>query len=618
MNDVFFKSAALLAATLFVGCSGSPVSESSPDAGARVDGGAAALVPDASSGKADQTGDAGLSELDDFGTDPLVVRTERGLVRGRRHGDVFGFHGIPFAAPPVEGFRWAPPQRVPEWDGVRDATVPGPVCPQLTSWIEAPPACSTCEDDACRERCQDEDCLTANVWTTATDGAKPVMVWFHGGSNVSGAGSFYDAEALAERGDVVVVTANYRLGPLGMLALPEMRIGENHGFQDQVAVLQWVRREIDRFGGDPERVTVFGESAGGTAVCELVTSPRGGALVDRAIMQSGLCASVMRPWKDSRILCPDLGRICPSLEEIEAEQTWACLSAECLSERLGDALGCTEEPRLECMREKSAVEVLQGLPQSIGFDPSGVVWTRFVDLVDIPQPPAWALQSGDFPPVDFMMGTTEDEATLFHFPSESPVTTLDEFRSVTAAWGECADELEAAYPQAATDPVAAYMQMVGDQWYTCPTNLAAGWSAAKSDVYLYRFTHVPWAGRQDYGVGYQLGAYHSAELPYVFGSLASPRNDESCDVDAAGDFHCCDDAGRCFGAEDVELSDAMIAAWSSFAATGTPAGWSAFAAGSHVAIEPGLPEVEGVPGAARCAVWEGVWEHTFVAPGYCQ
>src|SRR5437763_2189142 len=218
----------------------------------------------------------------------LIVETAAGKVQGVEEDGLAVFKGIPFAAPPVGALRWRPPQPVEPWTGVRPADEYG-------AWAPQPPpagAGGVGGEDAVK----DEDCLTLNVWTPAASdgGQRPVMVWIHGGgfTTGSGAGALYRGGHLAARGDVVVVSINYRLGALGFAAHPALRdpdtgICANWGMLDQVAALQWVQQNIARFGGDPANVTIFGESAGGMSVSTLLGMPMAKGLFAKAIAQSG-------------------------------------------------------------------------------------------------------------------------------------------------------------------------------------------------------------------------------------------------------------------------------------------------------------------------------------------
>jgi para-nitrobenzyl esterase len=218
-----------------------------------------------------------------------VADTESGPVQGAAERGVAAFRGIPYAASPVGDRRFAPPEARPPWPGPRDAARPGPSVPQGPSRLEAVMGARVPDWN-------EDGCLTLNVWTSRLPAAgpaspgRPVLVWFHGGGFTSGSGGWdwYDGQNLAAAGDIVVVTANYRLGPFGYLYLPALGI-ENLGLQDQAAVLAWVRRNIAAFGGDPGRVTVGGQSAGAFSALYLTLSPITGPLISQVITQSG-------PW----------------------------------------------------------------------------------------------------------------------------------------------------------------------------------------------------------------------------------------------------------------------------------------------------------------------------------
>src|SRR5580692_1371907 len=218
-----------------------------------------------------------------------VVGTESGSVQGTSEGGVAAFRGIPYAASPVGDRRFAAPGQHPKWPGLRDATRPGPSVPQGPSRLEAVMGRRTPDWD-------EDGSLTLNVWTPRlpVDGpaprALPVLVWFHGGGFTSGSGGWewYDGRNLAAAGNIVVVTANYRIGPLGYLYLPELGI-ENLGVRDQAAVLAWVERNITAFGGDPGALTVGGQSAGAFSALYHALSPVTGPHINRVITQSG-------PW----------------------------------------------------------------------------------------------------------------------------------------------------------------------------------------------------------------------------------------------------------------------------------------------------------------------------------
>ena len=219
-----------------------------------------------------------------------TVSIHQGKLEGDEQNGLFVFKGIPFAAPPVGARRWLAPEKPASWTGVRDARRFGAVAHQNKMMLSALSAMVVDGE-------QSEDCLTLSVWTPALDGKRrPVMVWIHGGGFTIGSGSqpIYDGSVLARRGDVVLVTVNYRLGPLGYLRLADVTGGKiaasgNEGMLDQVAALEWVRDNIAEFGGDPGNVTIFGESAGGMSVGTLLAMPAARGLFHKAIPQSGAC-----------------------------------------------------------------------------------------------------------------------------------------------------------------------------------------------------------------------------------------------------------------------------------------------------------------------------------------
>ncbi len=214
-----------------------------------------------------------------------TASTNAGELRGVSDETGISFKGVPYAAPPVGNLRFRPPQAVTPWEGVRDALTLGPSCPQPGN---RPPGWP-------QEHAEDEDCLYLNIWTPALDdGARPVMFWIHGGGYAIGSGSWalYDGANLSERGDVVVITVNHRLGPLGYLHLAEVGGDEfassgNNGMLDLVMALEWVRDNAAAFGGDPGNVTVFGESGGGAKISTLLAMPQAAGLFHRTVIQSG-------------------------------------------------------------------------------------------------------------------------------------------------------------------------------------------------------------------------------------------------------------------------------------------------------------------------------------------
>ena len=338
--------------------------------------------------------DAGL------GTDLSVPRvlTQAGPVEGVIRDGVAEVLGIPYAAAPVGDLRWKPPRPPQPWDDVRRAQEYGPACPQLAKQFigntsDMDPTAVFSED--CPEDCQGdwccvgrEDCLYANVWTAATDPGenRPVMVWSHGGgwNNGSGGMPLYDGAHLAKLG-AVVVTFNYRLGILGYLAHPDLtaesenRASGNYGGLDQVRLLEWVRDNIVQFGGDPDNVTIFGESAGGSSVCDLVASPLATGLFEHAVIESATCTSERSAQYLDR-LAPITGKE----------------SAESVGEQAARLAGCADSTDvLACLRAKKPSELFAAIqPASGAFQPGKPFFHAIVDGYLLPRAPLETIQSG--------------------------------------------------------------------------------------------------------------------------------------------------------------------------------------------------------------------------------
>jgi para-nitrobenzyl esterase len=401
-----------------------------------------------------------------------------------------------------------------------------------------------------------EDCLTLNIWapSTADRTGLPVMVWIHGGGFFRGSAvrSDTDGSALARQG-VVVVTINYRLGVFGFLAHPLLsresthQSSGNYGLLDQIAALQWIQRNIAAFGGDPRRVTIFGESAGGCSVMYLLLSPLTRGLFAQAISQSaGLVyfpsTHLRRRW---------YGRD----------------SAESSGARLGGDLAA--------LRSRSAADILAAsrTRTDIVFGDDGVEYFPAVDGWVLPDDPATLFDEGRFAHVPLMLGTNADEGTLFG--ANLPFTTVVGWRDYASRRFPGASEMLAAqYPVTdAADVFAAAVRMVTD-WVFLGTNRAIARAASRRDkVFVYRFSRVN--PRLQPVPGLKAGAFHSMEIGYVFGSLPAPR----------GPLDLYDDTDRA-------LSMAMSLAWARFAKTGDPNGaglpaWPRFELASERYLEFG-------------------------------
>ena len=312
--------------------------------------------------------------------DPAVVQTDAGPVRGTVTDDHRLFQGIPYAASTAGELRWRPPQPVRPWTQVRDATRPGPMCPQQRSSYAEVASLA-------------EDCLCLNVVVPRTAGPqRPVMVWIHGDGAI-GAGSFFDARRLATVGDVMVVTINYRLGIFGAFGYPGLEGSGAFGLQDQQAALGWVARNAASFGGDPGNVTVFGESYGGLSASAHLVAPGSAGLFQRAIVQSGFA-----------LMDLPAGGIFPGLPAVAWYGWRASAEVEALGAAVAAQLGCADAATaLACLR---GVPVPELFAHAQPFQPFG-----FGNRV-LPEVPAQALRDGRFHRVPVISGGTRDEHRL--------------------------------------------------------------------------------------------------------------------------------------------------------------------------------------------------------------
>lgn len=430
------------------------------------------------------------------------------------------FRGIHYAQPPVGNLRWQPPVPMPDSKSVIDATHYAPACPQS--------ALSGDAISVAAPKLQSEDCLTLNIWSPAHSGTEklPVMVWIHGGWFARGDARSYPANDLAKRGNVVVVTIDYRLGPLGFLADPLLtaespqHTSGNDGLLDQIAALRWVQRNIGAFGGDASRVTIFGQSAGGVSVCYLLASPLTRGLFQRAIMESGTCEG-MRP--------------APLAEK----------SKQGL--QLAAKLHCDTAPGiLACMRAKPSSDILAALPTQAAYGAS-TYFSPNRDGYVLPAPARELLANDASPDVAVMIGSTLNDASRF-VPAIKSVQAWRDY--VAQHWPHSQGAVLALYtPPSDAATQATVVRAFTQMHFGCPTLEVANIFAKRgAPVYLYLFDQVPWFGAQ-----HGIGSYHAAELPYVFGRLI-PKN------------------GHRYDAADEHLSAYMIHAWAAFAATGSPNG----------------------------------------------
>lgn len=451
-----------------------------------------------------------------------IVKTPHGALAGQVLDDGSRvFRGIPYAVPPVGAARWRPPAPAADWAGTRDATRFGPACMQ--------PASPATGIYASELPAMSEDCLTLNIWTPKAARKAAVMVWLHGGSLVSGHGGspFFDGARLAREG-VIVVTLNYRLGIFGFLAHPGLsaesphHVSGNYGLLDQVAALKWVRSNIAAFGGDPDNVTIFGESAGALSVAYLLASPLADGLFHKAIAQS--------PY-----LVPT-----PELKN----RAYGMLSGEEIGLRVAEKLGAAD---IKAMRAID-VATLNALPSQGGPVPQATVdgWFLRKQLLNV-------FDAGEQAQVPLIAGFNSGEIrSLRGLAPPVPASASAYEAAIRAQYGDLAGRYLTLYP--ATDLTDAILAATRDAIY--------GWSAERlvakqmrSGIpsYLYYFDHSYPASE-----ALNLGAFHAAEVPYVFGAAGTdaslPPNWPKPPVDA----------------RERDFSRAMLSYWTAFAKRGVP------------------------------------------------
>jgi len=475
--------------------------------------------------------DSPAQKSDPFCSAP--IKTGSGLVKGLAESDMQTcvWRGVPYAEPPVGELRWKAPQPVKPWEGVRDGSVWGARCMGKGGWVVK-------HFDADPSGKMSEDCLYLNIWRPKKEGKFPVMVWLHGGGYAMGTANtpLYWGDRLAQSGDVVVVSINYRLNYFGFLALPALREEDpnksvgSYGSLDQVAALKWVKKNIAAFGGDPQNVTVFGESAGGLSVCTLMASPLASGLFERAIIESGAC------------------KVGAPLELSYAR-----------GKRAASAWDCGPDD-LECLRAVPASKIVSSRrgPHMGLFMPLQDGYFLNAFAIDI-------LRSGNFNKVPLLAGFNRDEFTIIakalalSSRKAGPEAYQKKIAALLSLDKKDADQLVKLYPISAYDNkvINAYGQMRSDTGIICPTYLGLEAAAGhKVDAYLYRFDY------DDFRLGKRIGAMHAMELPFVFGSF--------------GRFSI-----KLFSGQNLEkakpLSKMMMGYWTNFAKTGNPNG-------------PGLPE----------------------------
>lgn len=473
---------------------------------------------------------------------PGIVSTQYGPIQGAAQGDQWTFLGVPFAAPPTGKLRFSPPAPHPCWGPEPKTTTSlGPPCPQL-------------------ERGQargDEDCLRLNIWTRQGYSAatkRPVMVFIHGGGNIVGSSVetlpggklTYDGQRVVDAHDVVMVSIQYRLGPLGFLALPQLaaestsKTSGHYAPLDQIAALQWIKDNISGFGGDPDNVMIFGESAGALNICTLLASPLASGLFQSALMQSGGCVST------------------------------PLATAEQEGLRALDATPCKDSPTpLQCLRALDAKTLIEALPVSlsIGAMQSSNRAFSYGPVVDgyvLKDEQLNVIKRGEHNQVPLVIGSNADEMAseaIFPLKISSPQEYENTIRVALASISaEAPTRVLAAYPvEDYPSPQDAIIQVFTDSTFTCPSRRIARHVSANQSAPVYRYL---FSRRATTAMG-ETPARHGIELLYVFGSLNNIL-------------------GYRPAATDKTLSEQMMASWASLATTGSPSTsalmttWSAY------------------------------------------
>ena len=446
-----------------------------------------------------------------------VVATKTGPIRGEAKSMVTSYKGIPYAAPPVGELRWKAPQPVQPWHGVLDTTKFGSSCVQGTGW-----------DPGYENPTLTEDCLVLNVYRPTNTKAKnlPVFVWNHGGGNVAGAGRDTNPDKFVTKTDVVYVTINYRVGAMGWLDTSALEASNpdgaagNFGLLDQQAALKWVQKNISAFGGNPDNVTLAGQSAGGSNTCAQLASPGARGLLDRAILQSGGCSA----------RTPEAAR-----------QSGAQFAA---------GLGCTNSAtEVACLRGKSSAEILAAQGK---YKQSGPVAGNAVLPID----PLVLLKTGHLTNLPVITGGVSDESQQSVFGAYdylgNPITEAMYNTLINTTYPNGADQVRAAYPtKDYKSPTVTWGAIQSDQ-RACRDQTLRDRMAANTKTFVYEFAEKKgpaftsiWRLNTDY----PFGATHVNDLGYLWDYLGTALP---------------------FSTDQVDLSDQMISYWSSFATTGSP------------------------------------------------
>jgi para-nitrobenzyl esterase len=500
------------------------------------------------------------------------VRVRSGTLLGVADAQGIRYLGVPYAAAPIGARRFKPPAAAARWSGVRAATQKGPQCIQFDGGSRYGSAFS-------------EDCLFANVFLprgTTSRSRLPVLFYIHGGGNVAGSGSEYDGRRLAQDQHIAVVTISYRLGMLGGLALPQLsreqpgQLSGNYLLQDQIAGLRWVKANIQAFGGDPRKVTVSGQSAGGADVCSLLAAPSTRGLFRAAIIWSpGACGSDPGPGCTTGANCSDA--------------TPTVASAYAQGARFAAAAGCEDGAGVvACLRRASVNDLLAG---DAAADTAGPKVSPGL----LPRVPLTAFGARAWHRVPVLIGSTHDEGKWF-MSFATGMSAAEYTQTITEQYGDQAAGILQQYPVAAgaAAPAAfyAFERVFGDPNFSCATQKAARLLAAGTPTYRYEFDdpHGPTTW-DTVTPGVNMSNGHIADLAYIF---------DTTDVDQP------------LGAASRTLSRRMMAAWGSFVKTENPnkgggaRPWPAFTGANQevLSLRPGGDRVTtGFVADHHCAFW---------------
>ena len=471
----------------------------------------------------------------DSSTGP-IIHILSGDIRGVTETNVISFKGIPFAAPPVGEYRWRPPQPIQSWQGVRDATKFGPDCAQVSFQRGTDSISKT----------SSEDCLYLNVWTPSLKGNKlPVMVWIYGGAFVFGSGSQpeYSGVNFARQG-VILVTFNYRVGRLGFFAFPALSKEHpeepkgNYAYMDQIAALKWVQKNIAAFGGDPNNITIFGESAGGVSVQSLITMPAAKGLFQKGIIESG-------GGRDGVLTGRPINK--------ENADSYYPISAETIGINFAKQYGIdgTDAAALAKLRTLTVAQIVDGGQENIAGVPiySGPI----LDGKLVVETAQSAYNAGRQNKVSIIIGNNSAELQAGFINANTKEELLKQF-------GNLKDEAKAVYEPDTTTELGKMLTLVNtDKVWAEPARFTARAVTAKGEkAYVYLFNYVSPSAQQMM----RYGARHASEIGYVFNNLRSWN-------------------GSKIYAQDSAVAKMMNTYWANFAKTGNPNGsglptWSVY------------------------------------------